>query len=270
MHKNAGILNSALGMYLPGLNPKSFGFTALGSMLIGGDNFNLIGNSFSAPSMLKGQGTSNMTLHNELATNLNKTAERKPKMIKVSSADLAFVDSLISGLNTTEKTAANKGGLLGDFLNSEGLRDIMPALGAMSIGAVGLNAGAALYDKAKDAVKKSMSYKEMFEEFPELNDMPRTQVDKYWNVLNDFAPKLTTNPLVAGQFISNMASYGMRGIDHNVIGQLAKIEGDLRNSSGFSDALGTINSMSSKMVPNIMDDMTSIDPASAGANTSNF
>lgn len=124
---------------------------------------------------------------------------------------------------------APKGRLL-ELLESPAAKAIMPVAGLTALGGIGLAAASSAADHIKDAVKKQLSYRQMFDEFPELSDMPRTQVDKYWNVLNDFAPKLTTNPLVAGQFIANMSSYGMRGVDHNVVGQLAKIQGDLTSS----------------------------------------
>lgn len=133
--------------------------------------------------------------------------------------------------------AASKGRLL-ELLESPAAKAIMPVAGLTALGGIGLAAASGAADHIKDAVKKQLSYKQMFDEFPELSDMPRTQVDKYWNVLNDFAPKLTTNPLVAGQFITNMSSYGMRGVDHNVVGQLAKIQGDLTSSrAGMEQAL---------------------------------
>ena len=201
---------------------------------------------------------------NDLTTNLNKMAE-KITMEKISSADLRFVDNLIKNMpqrNNMTKTAAGApaGGLLKGMLESSAMRNAMPIVNALALGTIGLSAGSAIYDKVKDAVKQNLAYKAMFEEFPELNDMPRTQVDKYWGVLNDFAPKLTTNPLVAGQFISNMASYGMRGIDHNVVGQLAKIQGDLRNSTGLTNSLGVLSNVATKGYEEAFSTMTDMNP----------
>ena len=211
---------------------------------------------------------------NEITTNLNKMAEKRI-MEKVSSADLKFIDDLISGMSSfeTEKTAASAaqaGGLLKGMLNNSITQSAMPIMSALALGTIGLSAGSAVYDKIRDAVKQHMSYKAMFDEFPELNEMPRTQVDKYWGVLNDFAPKLTTNPLVAGQFISNMASYGMRGIDHNIVGQLAKIQGDLRNSTGLNTSLGVLSNIAKSGYDNVFDAMTDIpDTAAATASLNN-
>ena len=202
---------------------------------------------------------------NDLNTNLNKMAE-KITMEKISSADLKFVDDLIANMpkrNGMTKTAApstHTGGLLRSMLESPAMRNAMPIVNALALGTIGLSAGSAIYDKVKDAVKQNLAYKAMFEEFPELNDMPSTQVDKYWGVLNDFAPKLTTNPLVAGQFISNMASYGMRGIDHNVVGQLAKIQGDLRNSTGLTNSLGVLSNVATKGYEEAFSAMADVNP----------
>lgn len=207
---------------------------------------------------------------NDLNTNLNKMAEKK-NMEKISSADLAFVDRLIANMpknNGMNKIAgAPAGGLLKGMLESSAMRNAMPIVNALALGTIGLSAGSAIYDKVKDTVKQNLAYKAMFEEFPELQDMPRTQVDKYWGVLKDFAPKLTTNPLVAGQFISNMASYGMRGIDHNVVGQLAKIQGDLRDSSGLNSSLNIMSNIAKSGFENSFNEMADMNPADIAAET---
>ena len=123
-------------------------------------------------------------------------------------------------------------------VQSEAIRSALDALGIMGIAGTGVAAASSLYTTLKDKIKSHNAYKQMFDEFPELQEAPRTQVDKYWNVLNDFAPKLTTNPLVAGQFVSNMMQYGMRGIDHNTVGQLTTITKDIdqiQNPRMFQD-----------------------------------
>ena len=105
-------------------------------------------------------------------------------------------------------------------------------LGLGTIGALGVGTAVG---KTKDFMKSQVAYSQMFEEFPELAVQPRKEVDKYWKVLSDFSPKLTTNPLVAGQFISNMIDYGMKGVDHNVISQLVGIDKDIQSSSSGKD-----------------------------------
>lgn len=135
------------------------------------------------------------------------------------------------------------------------LRGALDAVGLLGLAGMGATAIGAGYSAIKDKVKAHNSYKQMFNEFPELQDAPRQQIDKYWGILEDYAPKLTTNPLVAGQFVSNMMQYGLRGVDHNTVGQLASISKDLetvanpRSLQDFSSKV-TLEAMRS---PSIMD-----------------
>jgi hypothetical protein len=190
-----------------------------------------------------------------------KKVKGKTTSVKIAAADLTFIDQLISGLDTikSEKTAGISGpGAMKGLLGSVGMPSVINALNALGLGSIGAMGVSHLYGQAKDAVKKELSYNQMFEEFPELSEMPRSQVDKYWGVLNDFAPKLTTNPLVAGQFISNMASYGMRGIDHNVVGQLAQISGQIDQSSGGMEALRALVGLGQKGFDNSFESLSNI------------
>lgn len=249
------------GLVSQGIQNAVFGYSG-GDMLTQGFK-----DAANQPMAKLNNQVSNSSM-NDLNTNLNKMAE-KTSMEKISSADLAFVDNLIANMpknNGMCKTAgAPAGGLLKGMLESPMMRNAMPIVNALALGTIGLSAGSAIYDKVKDTVKQNLAYKAMFDEFPELQEMPRTQVDKYWGVLKDFAPKLTTNPLVAGQFISNMASYGMRGIDHNVVGQLAKIQGDLRDSSGLNSSLNVMSNIAKSGFENSFSEMTNMNPEDIAA-----
>lgn len=156
-----------------------------------------------------------------------------------------------------EKTAAAPGNMR-KVLDSPLLRGALDVAGLLGIAGMGTTLISSGYNFLKDKVKSHNSYKQMFNEFPELKDAPRQQVDKYWQILDDFAPKLTTNPLVAGQFVSNMMQYGMRGVDHNTIGQLASISKDIDTITNphqlqdFSSRV-TLEAMKS---PNIMGGFT--------------
>lgn len=258
---------------LPKITGGGFAATGIQNAILGWSGGDMLTQGFKDAAnqpMAKLNNQVNSSSMNDLNTNLNKMAE-KITMEKISSADLKFVDALITNMpkrNGMTKTAApstHTGGLLKSMLESSAMRNAMPIVNALALGTIGLSAGSAIYDKVKDAVKQNLAYKAMFEEFPELNDMPRTQVDKYWGVLNDFAPKLTTNPLVAGQFISNMASYGMRGIDHNVVGQLAKIQGDLRNSTGLTNSLGVLSNVATKGYEEAFSTMADMNPTDVSA-----
>lgn len=138
------------------------------------------------------------------------------------------------------------------------LRNALDMAGLLSLVGIGSAAASSGYNFIKDKVKSHNSYKQMFNEFPELKDAPRQQVDKYWQILDDFAPKLTTNPLVAGQFVSNMMQYGMRGVDHNTIGQLASISKDINaqnNSRNLLDFSGRVTLEAMKS-PTLMGGLT--------------
>jgi hypothetical protein len=263
------LLQFGLQMYAGQVLPQKLGGGLIGQGISnavtgwsGGDAvFSAFKDSANQPMARLQNTQANMS--NEINTNLNKMAEKKT-MEKISSADLAFIDDLIAStpLGGMQKTAGVAAPLKG-WLNNPLTQNAMPILSTLALGSLGLSAGSVVYDKIKDAVKQRIAYNAMFEEFPELNDMPRTQVDKYWGVLSDFAPKLTTNPLVAGQFISNMASYGMRGIDHNIVGQLAKIQGDLRNSTGLNTSLGVLSNLSKSGYENVFETMTDMPDAIA-------
>ena len=115
---------------------------------------------------------------------------------------------------------------------TEAAQSAMPTIQTAGLGLMGASVASGLYDRASDYLKRNAAYDQMFQEFPALNEVPREQVDKFWNVLNDFAPKLTTNPLVAGQFVENMLNYGIKGVDHNVAGQLLQTEAHAQNAGG--------------------------------------
>lgn len=120
---------------------------------------------------------------------------------------------------------------LAQYLTKDTAMGALALTGLAGLGVTTAGLAGSMFDKVSDSIKRRMSYSQMFEQFPELKEVPKDKVDGYWKVLEEFSPKLTTNPLVAGQFVSNMVNYGMEGIDHNTVGLLAKTEGDiLRNN----------------------------------------
>ena len=133
-------------------------------------------------------------------------------------------------------------GALGDALESA--LEKAPNIAALT--ALGGAAAGSVYELGSLANAKYKQYKayhQMFEEFPEFKDMKREQVDKYWQVLKDYAPSFTENPLVAGQFISNMMQYNMRGVDHAVAGSLAKSQSDVMKGRATSMTPITSNTL---------------------------
>jgi hypothetical protein len=148
----------------------------------------------------------------------------------VSDNDLNLVDKLASVVQTSlmEKTAA--GGYMGPIGDA-----LVGPLQVAGMGYLGYKGLEAAYDTVSDTYKRNRAYHQMFKEFPQLAEVPREQVDKYWSVLMDYAPKMTINPLVAGQFVENMLNYGVKGIDHNTASQLMQAEAAGRNASGATD-----------------------------------
>ncbi len=177
-----------------------------------------------------------------------------PLGVSVTAKDAAFVTKIATEFTNTEKHAGLK-----SFLGNEGLQSAVMALNLIGMAGMGGMALGHVYDKGNDALKRRDAYKQMFEEFPNLNEIPREQVDKYWTVLKDFAPKLTTNPLVAGQFIENMATYGMKGIDHNVVGQLAQISNSLNQAGGGAEALKALSGLGTKSFDSNMRGMSELE-----------
>jgi len=179
---------------------------------------------------------------------VEKIANAKKKVQKTAATqnDVNVLDQLIRGV----KTAA-----LSDYLPSpetvqrlagQTYGTLMPTLAIGSAATLAGSAVGSVYDKLSDAVKKHNAYEQMFEEFPALKEVPRTTVDKYWGVLEDYAPKLTINPLVAGQFVENMVNYGIKGIDHALAGQLIQIQKGSREAYGDDQALRTMLGMAGR------------------------
>lgn len=125
------------------------------------------------------------------------------------------------------------------------LKDIVrPAAQTLMYGLGAGLLGSKLYDRYQGRGLAQRTYKEMFERFPELNNIDRQTVDDYWRIMSQYAPAMTKNPLVAGQFIKNMADYGYKGIDFPTLKSLIDIEKvdrdlDLRPFEMISKGLGS-------------------------------
>lgn len=128
--------------------------------------------------------------------------------------------------SNTEKTAG---------LIAEGVKAIKNAPLLLPMAALGAYAaGRHMYDAYTDAEKAENAYKGMFEKFPELQQVDQSKIDDYWNIMREYSPAMTHNPIVAGQFIKNMVDFGMEGIDHPTLKSLIDIQ-DSRNRA-FSAA----------------------------------
>ena len=94
-----------------------------------------------------------------------------------------------------------------------------------------LGAGLAAYTMGREAInmysdrQKAMnSYTEMFNKFPSLAAVEPSKIDDYWNIMREYSPAMTHNPIVAGQFIKNMVDFGMEGIDHPTLKSLLDVQ----------------------------------------------
>jgi hypothetical protein len=184
------------------------------------DSLNKLSSDRRAPMNLKDLLV--QKIKNTKTASVKEAAAQLP--FTVTNDDVAFINKFAS--KSWEKRA--------NFL-TEAAGMLTPALMTTSLlGASGYMAGG-VYDKLEEMSKRHNAYNQMFEEFPQLKETPREQVDKYWNVLMDYAPKMTINPLVAGQFIENMLNYGVTGVDHNTASQLMQAENQGRQSTGTSD-----------------------------------
>lgn len=148
----------------------------------------------------------------------------------VAASFLAPIGAAAAEKYVLPSLAKPKSGLA-QYLNKDMAMGALALTGLAGLGVTTAGLAGSMFNKVSDSIKRRMAYSQMFEQFPELKEVPKDKVDGYWGVLEQFSPKLTTNPLVAGQFVSNMVNYGMEGIDHNTVGLLAKTEGDiLRNN----------------------------------------
>jgi len=98
---------------------------------------------------------------------------------------------------------------------------------AMQAVLYGLGAGAlasTMYDKYQDYKSTQNTYTEMFERFPELAEIDTQRIDDYWGLMSQYAPSMTHNPLVAGQFIKNMNDYDLKGVDFPTLKNILDIE----------------------------------------------
>ena len=92
-------------------------------------------------------------------------------------------------------------------------RNILPLLGLaglVSLGTTGAKVGLGALSDSHMRESVSKSYKEMFSEYPELQD-DKKSATKFFNMMARFAPVLASNPIVAGTWVKST-------MDRNVVG----------------------------------------------------
>jgi len=201
-----------------------------GAFLYGGGTEgikSMVSGNNSIPAMSPMQLNPALGLSQEQRSNFQDIVNKKPLYKGASGGNMP--NHLSIATKFREKRAAaveGAGGILGSALRDvvrPGLQSVLYGLGAGAIGSV-------MYDQYQDYKRTQETYKEMFERFPELKEIDPNKVDDYWGIMNQYSPAMTRNPLVAGQFIKNMAEYNMQGVDFPTLKSILDIEGAANKS----------------------------------------
>lgn len=154
-----------------------------------------------------------------------KSASEEHKMTNLSHEKLAGI--IYQNGHVKTAGAGNDAAVVWRALSSSPLRVLGLGLGAGVI-------AKQLYAPLADKYKAEEAYPEMFNKFPELKDVEPSKVDDYWNIMREYSPAMTHNPIVAGQFIKNMVDFGMNGIDHPTLKSIIDLQG--ANEKSMSNA----------------------------------
>jgi len=133
-----------------------------------------------------------------------------------------------------EKRAAGGGTFLGGMLKEVAKPSLQTVLFGLGAGALASN----LYSRYQDNAKSEAAYKDMFVKFPELQEVDQNKINDYWGLMQEYAPSMTRNPLVAGQFIKNMVDYNLKGVDFPTLKSVLDIE--LAANKRRDDIMSTI------------------------------
>lgn len=118
--------------------------------------------------------------------------------------------------------------------------DVAPmAAGAGALGAaLGLTqrAAGAGVGAAKGSIQKSVNYKKMIEENPDLREADPNVTQKAFNTLHKFNPDYASDPMVAGTFVKNVVD--QERIDIGTVNSLVQARKNLADRSGPTDLLG--------------------------------
>jgi len=126
------------------------------------------------------------------------------------------------------------GSAVGSFFKEWGPTIGIGVLGASGLAAVGQDIIAGIQMSAQ----QKNAYAEMFKKVPQLKEYPKDEVDDYYEVVKQFAPKMATNPLVAGNLVNKMVQYG--GVDSALISELSKATKDIMQATTPGEGAGAI------------------------------
>jgi len=179
-------------------------------------------------NMVSGGGTIPVMSPMQINNSLGMTADQRQGYKNILDKKPMFKGASFGG-NMNHKEIATRfrekraaladqaGGILKNIVRP-GLQSVLYGLGAGALGSV-------MYDQYMDHKRSQEAYKEMFTRFPELQEIDPNKIDDYWTLMSQYSPSMTRNPLVAGQFIKNMAEYNMQGVDFPTLKSILDIEG---------------------------------------------
>ncbi|NCU31069.1 hypothetical protein EOM57_04665, partial [Candidatus Saccharibacteria bacterium] len=78
---------------------------------------------------------------------------------------------------------------LAQYLNKDMAMGALALTGLAGLGVTTAGLAGSMFDKVSDSIKRRMAYSQMFEQFPELKEVPKDKVDGYWGILEQFSPK---------------------------------------------------------------------------------
>lgn len=179
---------------------------------------NMVSNGGTIPAMSPMQLNNSLGMTQQQRASYQNILNKKP-MFKGASFGGNMNHKEIA-TRFREKRAAladQAGGILKNIVRP-GLQSVLYGLGAGALGSI-------MYNQYMDHKRSQEAYKEMFHRFPELQEIDPNKVDDYWTLMSQYSPSMTRNPLVAGQFIKNMAEYNMQGVDFPTLKSILDIEG---------------------------------------------
>lgn len=100
----------------------------------------------------------------------------------------------------------------------------IPALVATTIGAEEIQQK---IHKSITGRKQKKAFMEMYSVFPELKEMPKKEVETYFDVIKQYAPTFAAHPVTAGSLVKQMIS--MKGTIPERLLSLIKAEKELRD-----------------------------------------
>lgn len=106
--------------------------------------------------------------------------------------------------------------------------------GTTALAAVGTGAVQSGIQSAKDAVSKSIAFKKMLRDNPDLSKMPGKKARQYFNTMYNLAPELAKDPFASGSWVRKVEEYDY--VDPQSLQTLSGI-GDRMRSRAAQQAL---------------------------------